>query len=150
MLNFPYGHFPFGFDLAGTHYLLSFDFGFLYLTFSQNSRGFCFTTSFSFNSSNTGTLLCRTGFYPLLLLQSHEGFLLFNLQTSGECIPVFFPDGHFNILLNFVAFAATTFCFLGQKGQAFSIKGIVRIKMYPCSLVETCQRHTFKLQTVFG
>ena len=85
--------------------------------------------TFGFEGGNFGVLLGRAGFHLLLLLERHEGFLLFDLQLARQRITVFLTHRNFNVLFDFVTFAATAFCFLGQLGQTLGIKGVIRVEM---------------------
>ena len=109
-------NFTFSFNFSGADGLFAVDFRFLNLSFSQNSRLLCFTTTFSFKSRNTCILFGSTGFNLLLLLKRHKRFLLFNLQLARKCITVFLTHRNFYILFNFVTFATTALRLLRQLG----------------------------------
>ena len=129
-------NFTLGLDFSGSHRLFALDFCFLNLAFSKNARLLSFAMTFGFEGGNFGVLLGRAGLHLLLLLERHEGFLLFDFQLACQRITVFLTNGNFYVLLDFVTFATTAFCFLSQLSQTLGIKGVIRVEMNFFGLVK--------------
>jgi len=93
-------------------------------------------------------LFCA-GDLDFTLLPQHRELLIFlDGELLARGIQVFGAHLHLGVLLHVVALLAARFSLLGQAGQTFRVKSVVRVEELFVGLVQAGQRHGLQLQAI--